>query len=147
MTTIAYRDGVMAADSMITSNDEWIMPYRCPKILRLPNRALVGFSGNLYLQNKFVEWLSVGGYPQPDLKDTSKAIVAESNGDVRLYQYEGYAIIEAPFFAIGCGTIPAMAAMHMGASAKRAIEIASILDNATGGEIQIEELDSKRMRE
>ncbi len=142
MTTIAYRDGVMAADSMITSNDEWIMPYQCPKIERLADGSVVGFSGNLYLQREFIAWLElpVERGPQPDLKDTSKAIVVNRQGRVRLHQYAGYAEMTAPFFAIGCGTIPAMAAMHMGASAKRAIEIASLLDNATGGEIQVVEI-------
>lgn len=140
MTTIAYRDGIMAADSMITRNDEWIMPYSAPKITRLQDGSLCGFAGNFFKQDAFLKWLGDPTAPRPDLETDCAALVVNLDGSVWMYQYVGGVRLEGPFFAVGSGSVPALAAMHMGADAGRAVAIAARLDNATGGNIIEEHL-------
>jgi len=139
MTTIAYRDGIMAADSRV-SLGEWTVPWCWRKIERLPDGRLCGFSGNPYKQKAFVEWLIDPSLARPDLGDDSKAIVVDKARLARFYQYAGEADFDGPFFATGCGAIPALAAMHAGAGAAEAVRIASLLDPYTGGDIHVEPL-------
>ncbi len=142
MSTICYRDRVIAADSRITAGDEWVMPYTAPKIGRLRGGRLWGFAGNSFLQEQFVRWLEDQNHPRPDLKDEAKAIVIDLDGTVKVYMYGGEAAMAGPFFAIGSGSVPALAAMHMGAGPERAVEIAAMLDTCTGGKIITESLRS-----
>lgn len=48
-----------------------------------------------------------------------------------------------PFIAIGSGALAAMAAMAMGAKIKRAIQVASQFDPATGPDVQTMSLGGK----
>lgn len=140
MTTIAYRDGVMAADSQVTADDAWVMPYTAVKIRRATDGSLVGFSGNVFKFDAFMDWLEDNKLPRLDLGNESKVLVVSPAGQVLIYMFDGQIAMTGPFCAIGCGVIPATAAMHMGASAERAVEIAALIDNCTGGKIQVERL-------
>lgn len=137
MTTIAYRDGMLAADSRVTA-DGWIPPYRDHKIEKLPDGRLLGFSGNPYFLDEFRRWLvNDETFRMPDLKDEAKALVVSLDGNVTLYQFTGRFEVSAPFVAVGSGFPAALAAMYAGADAKRAVEIAALLDDNTGGEIDV----------
>ena len=140
MTTIAYRSGIMASDSRVSLGDN-TPPWKWRKMERLPDGRLVGFSGNPYRQNAFVAWLLDPALARPDLTDECKAMVVKpADKSVWFYQYTGEIEMDGPFFAIGCGAIPALAAMHAGADAAEAVRIASLLDPFTGGEIHVEPL-------
>jgi ATP-dependent protease HslVU (ClpYQ) peptidase subunit len=54
--------------------------------------------------------------------------------------------VEDDFSAIGSGAQAAMAAMHMGADVKRAIEIASQVDVGSGGKIQYHTITKRKSR-
>jgi hypothetical protein len=133
MSTIAYRDGVLAADSRVS--DDWIMPHTGRKIERLPSGLLFAFSGNVYKQQAFLAWVLSREGEQPDLGDDSKAMLVRPGGEVTFFMYKGSLVVEGPFCALGGGAPIAIAAMHMGASARRAVEIAALVDPYTGGDI------------
>lgn len=63
-----------------------------------------------------------------------------------IYIYESTIIparIKEPFYAIGTGSAYAMAALHMGASPREAVEIATLYDPATRGPIDVVKLTGK----
>ena len=141
---------------------DWIMPYSQRKIFPLLDGRLFGFAGDVFKRDEFLSWLSTpemtpinrqtraGGLcavraPQPDLSDAAEVIVVELNGLVWLYQGQGRFLVDGPFCAIGCGRVAALAAMHAGCDAKRAIEIAALLDPFTGDGVDVLELMLPRM--
>lgn len=140
MTTIAYRDGVLACDSRI-SNGDWTTPGRAEKIFRLANGGMVGFAGAASKIEWLKAWIEAGrpedGRPTT-LPDEVHAIVVGPDGRVEFLEGSrcGVWTFNAPFYAMGSGRVPALAAMMTGASAKRAIIVASALDPSTGGAVR-----------
>ena len=134
MTTIAYRWGVLAADSRAGSNG-WIYPYASEKLHRLPDGTVVGLCGTLAEATKFVQWLKAGeSGDEPPLAE-STIIRLRKDGSLTIYEAGASFDIKTEFGAWGSGGPVANAAMYMGADAAKAVEIASLLDDATGGKI------------
>ena len=139
MTTIAYRDGVLAADSQVSrcGNDSG----RTTK-LRKVGGLVVGGCGTTSLCQRFIGWIAAGmqGHP-PTLQigDSSACVMAimpngtivEWNGD------HPPDIVRAEFAAWGSGADVALGAMAFGATAAEAVEAAATLDHATGGPITV----------
>ena len=131
MTTIAYRDGVLAGDSA-TSGDGNVIG-RCAKVHRIRGR-LVGLCGPIEDGETFRLWLKAGAKPKakPDepLDDDFLALVVEPDGRVVEYGRRLVSVgYEAPFYAIGSGGALALGAMAAGASAEEAVRIACRFDH------------------
>lgn len=151
MTTIAYRDGIMAAD---TQGNRGGIRSVTRKLHRIDNR-IVGFSGNYQDGLTFVAWVRDGmkmdalpefrGYGRTDDAPDINALVLSPDGLVQWTEHFQPMPITEPFFAIGSGFVSAMTAMHMGASAAKAVEIAMLIDVETGGEIQVERCEEWRV--
>ncbi len=149
MTTVAYRDGVMAAD---TRGVRYDMPRICHKIHRVAD-AIIGFAGNYSDCLVFIDWwrdghdlkklpefkMYRGESDAPDIE----ALVLTADGIERWTEHFQRDPILDPFFAIGSGAGAAMAAMHMGADAAEAVRIASLVFTSTGGNVQVERLDGE----
>jgi hypothetical protein len=139
VTTIAWRDGVLAADSQITENDR-VCGY-ARKIGQI-NGVLWGVCGCLIHMVAFGDWVRGGmeGEP-PSMKTpegaTSTAIVIA--GDRLLtFDHHGQDHMPLPaFHAVGTGAPVALGAMQFGASARQAVEAAIALDVYSGGEITV----------
>lgn len=128
MTTIAYRDGVMAADSCATDNGYCVGTIA--KIWRRADGAVAGMAGGaddmVVFRDWFLGWMH-GTYPI--IAHDSEGIVAFAGGPVLGYFKSGVGVaIEAPFYAIGSGFKAALGAMHAGAGAAEAVRIAALLD-------------------
>lgn len=136
MTTIAYRDGVLAADTLSTSNG--LVDDYGPKIWRL-GRLLVGAAGSRALCLKFRGWVAsgMGGEGPFDGKDEGNGLVIPPEGPLVCWSYLGCWPVNAPFYALGSGYQIAMGAMQMGATAEQAIQAAAAHDTMTGGEITV----------
>lgn len=137
MTTIAYRDGVIACDSQITSTYKG----KGKKIHRV-NDSLVGICGRLTSAMLFIDWLEEQGIPPSKLQedDDFEAIQLTPKGvfywDSRLRPVR----VTDKFTAIGSGCDFAMGAMAVGADAKEAVRAAAKLDTYTGGAIKAAKL-------
>lgn len=140
MTIIAVRNGVMARDSLYVANG---MKSYGPKIWQSRD-YIIGWAGDegdcFILRNWFLS-SDKSTMPQYRLqhKDEEPAatlLVLYPNNKVELVYSTGYiSEMISEFEAIGSGAIAAMAAMHMGADAQRAAEIACIVSDGCGGEV------------
>lgn len=142
MSTIVYRDGILAADSKAYGGKGQASPGIKVKARRLPDGTRVGVVTAIIGQGeRFMNWLEAGGDPtawgsgDPDLR----ALVIRPDGGVYLYDDGPWPSgpIETDRYAIGSGSEFALAAMYLGADAERAVEVAAALDQHTGGPVLI----------
>lgn len=136
MTTIAYRDGIIAYDSLVTC--QGVAVYKNYDKTMFVNGCRFFIAGSISDYDSIVNgWFSSA---QEDI--TASAIVVDSNNDV----YEcGYVdgkmfkekiIFNDQYFAIGSGWQFALMAMDLGLSAEDAVKKASERCIYTGGVIR-----------
>lgn len=148
MTTIAYKDGVLAGDQRVTEGSS-VMPGSQRKVWKLRSGWLVGGCGTLADLMRFRDWVkefSIGD-PRPLKVSTSfSGIMITPEGLV--YIYEDANVIEVPsdakFYAIGSGHQAALGALYMGATAKQAVEIACKVDTGSGGDVHVVKLTRRK---
>lgn len=150
MTTIAYRDGIMAADSGCFN--EGLYEGEVDKISILHDVGVLGCCGEYGAILKVVEWLTGGGKPdeKPSLSRDSEfaGLLVKRNGEVVHYQRGLRPLrMTADFHAIGSGRQIAVGAMAAGASAERAVRIACHYDQISMEPVStqsIQELSTQR---
>ncbi|MDE4297112.1 hypothetical protein PXK56_18145 [Phaeobacter gallaeciensis] len=141
MTTIVYRDGVLAADTRAYSGNPTPIGSK-QKIHMLADGSIAGVSTTKPgISEAFIAWLNDGG----DLGDTERlgsdldlqALVVKQDGSV--FYYHDSVVPSGPlygqYFAIGSGDQYALGALSCGATADGAVAAASQHDPWTGGEI------------
>lgn len=135
MTTIAYRDGVLAADSQ-HSSDGVIVAYR-PKLERLPDGSLLATKGCAGHGRALFEWLKSGREgDQPD--GDGGGFLVHADGTLEGFEGKQSEILSgADYHAFGSGQQIALGAMHAGATAEQAVAAAVAHDCFTGGEITV----------
>lgn len=145
MTTIAYRDGVLASDSLGNRNG---LRRKVKKVYRVGDH-IMGGCGNYQDCIAFVNWwpqrnereLSFRQYSgDKDAPDLYMIVVGPGGAQAWGEHLQPTDILD-DFYAVGSGASAAMAAMHMGASAEEAVRIASLVDIGTGGDIETVTLD------
>jgi hypothetical protein len=147
VTTIAYRDGVIAADSRLTyaTDGGGSRKHICTKLYRKTIKegrktfdVIIATAGESSPALVFVDWYG-SGEPIPEilrqLGGDFTCLILRPDG---LYEVDVYCrpdkILE-PFYAVGSGTKEALAAMHCGKTAAQAVGIAARIDPYTGGKI------------
>lgn len=145
MTTIAYRSGIIAADSRETWESEagGASYQRCEKLFRKKigrRDVVIGTAGGSYLGMVFVDWypgiakVAPGSGQPPEilrdahLEEDFECVILEGEHVYTVNHLCRPVRCIEPFVAVGSGRKAAMAAMHMGANAKRAVEIACKID-------------------
>lgn len=152
MTTIVYRDGVLAADTQIAEGD-FLYPLLCHKVIRVERAdgsvSLIAGCGSMVHSKALEEWIisDTREGPQPEDEKADDAVIVEFNrgldGKVMLYSYGGdtgkFWSIEIPvdaYHAIGVGAPYAYGALAMGASAIQAVRAASKFSAGTNDTIE-----------
>ena len=130
MTTIAYKDGVMAADSQT----DWFYRETVDIKIQKKHGVMVGSCGNTGDGKKFRDWILNKG-DKPELKDKFSALVVR-NGRVTQYDSCLVPMRSEKYTAIGSGAAFAIAAMDCGKNAIEAVRIAKRRDISTGGRIR-----------
>ena len=143
MTTIAFRDGIIAADSQETHTNGRIT--ECKKLF-LVDGKIIGTAGDSYTGRIFVDWFERGARMEdvPDLshvtsdEDFECLVIEDKDNVYTINRFFQKYHVEMPdgFYAIGWGSSYAMAAMDMGADAKKAVQISAKYDAYTGGKIK-----------
>ena len=163
MTVIAYRDGIVCADSLISIGGVNVGEGR--KIFKVEfenGEIIAAIAGDFDLASKFIEW--VHGLEDIFIETTLKSIpdkilncesLMEHQVDdqpfeafivvrhkaaadkILTYEKRGIAVeIKAHFYVIGCGRELALGALELGATSEKAVEAAIKYNNYCGGHIQ-----------
>ncbi|MDD1966176.1 proteasome subunit beta [Pseudomonas putida] len=136
MTTIAYKDGVIAYDSQITRGD--LITYddyeKC-----LEREGVKFFCSGAV--SDYPRLVDVYFGAKPDGNIDVSALVLDGDKLMMVAVDDTSGLWKAPVmmdrpYAIGSGTPYAFAAMDMGATAVQAVEIAAKRDTSTGGIIR-----------
>lgn len=134
MTTIAYRDGVLAADTLATSG-EHLRPGKIHKIFSLYDGSLFGVTGEYVQAQKLLSSLMQRRVPPIHIGENARGIRIFRSGICRIYELDFFYEFSPEFCAWGSGADAALGALYAGASARSAVEIAAKVDPWTGGEI------------
>ena len=140
MTTIAYRNGVMAADSATSANGTTI--GYTTKLAKNPSGDVCGGAGITAICATFRKWFEggeTGEMPNLGKDDDEDAVflVARVSGEIQFYSRLGVSTLcNTEYAAEGSGTSVALGAMHAGASSYDAVRAAAHHDTRTGGPIQ-----------
>jgi len=135
MTTIAYRDGVLAADTL-TTNNGGAVGYGGWKIGG-KNGVLWSTAGDSAWGKIFRDWMSTGQRGDIDKPDEVTAgLVYTPCGLILVYHSSGIEVRRGlPFWADGSGQDYALGAMQVGASPEQAVRAAMVWDLHTGGDV------------
>jgi ATP-dependent protease HslVU (ClpYQ) peptidase subunit len=146
VTTIAYRDGVLAGDTRVVSEDT-VLPVRERKIFRLPDGSLIAAAGDAE-QGELLLRAMRKGYPPPRLSGDAEveAILIKPGGALFFYESNLWLRQRALFYAIGTGRSYALGALAQGASAIEAVRIGIRFNAHSGGRVQSLRLDQRRRR-
>lgn len=140
MTIIAVRNGIMARDSLYIGNG--IKSYGS-KIWQSED-IIIGWAGNEGDCFVLRDWFLSNDKSQmpeyrlhhKDEEPSAALLVLYPDNRVEIVYSTGHVSeVISEFEAIGSGAIAAIAAMHMGADAQRAAEIACIVSDGCGGEV------------
>ena len=144
MTTIAVRDGVMAADTL---GNQMGKRAATQKLFRADG-AVIGICGYWSDAKVFVDWYVAGAdrenLPewrlQGDEKVEFEALVLTKEG---IHWWSFLLVPERlreNFWSIGSGSQAALAALYLDCGAEDAVRIAMKVDPATGGDVESMEL-------
>lgn len=148
MTTIAYKDGIMACDSAWSYDD--LIDASATKITRLSSGALLGEAGendSRHIQKIFdkiktpaslpsrddmlkirMDYMGLLVFPKGRIFKICIAHASESNWDKDFKEDVGIWEVNLPFAAVGSGKALALGAMAAGKSAKEAVRIGCRFD-------------------
>lgn len=136
MTTIAYKDGVMAADSRAYSGDSTPIGHKT-KIHRLEDGSLIGVSScKPGVPETFIKWVREGANidktPNMVMDFLALHVKPTITGDAEITFYNSCFVaagpVFGPYFSIGSGEKYALGAFSMGADAVQAIQAACMHD-------------------
>ena|SRR5687768_13962526 len=134
MTTITFREGIMAADSRMTLGGAVI--GNVVKIVRRDDGALCGGCGRLAWLQAFHEWFLNGEQDDlPDVDEDSMGLIARPKKPLQAFEEAGTYEWKTPYFAMGSGRRFALGAMYAGASAQEAVKAAIKFDIYSGGKV------------
>lgn len=138
MTTIAYKDGVIAYDSRMTSgnligSDKWDKRWRC-------NGYNFFLCGTVADMERFIKEVIAG---KKTLIFACSGVMVDPEGrmwmvDSGADDSDEHELVQLPFdtpMSWGSGRDFAIAAMDFGSSAKQAVKYAATRDCGTGGKV------------
>lgn len=145
MTTIAYREGILAGDGRVSDADGHIWRDNDRKVFKLPDGSLFAGAGAEEGLEILKAHMQKGHYRvMPDLHGADiTGLHIRTNG--RLYVTEGGIWYEWPddFIAIGSGKRCALTALRLGFTAVRAVKEGIAGDVNSGGKITVVKLMKK----
>lgn len=139
MTVIAWDGRILAADKLADSAGL----RRTVTKIRAIRGHLVATSGNSARGVEVVAWWEGGAdpahYPKfQEADDFVDLVVITPDNKILKYERSAHPIhFEDMQFAMGSGRDYAMAVMHLGFDARRAVEVASAYDTGCGGGVDV----------
>lgn len=145
MTTIAYRDGILAADSLVSG--EMVRWGSTTKLAKAPCGWIGAACGDAGAASEFMWWVESQSiepfmppfFSAPEFKSPVDVDGLLIDGSGKIWCWAGrprFFHLDADFTAIGSGSKIAMGAMAMGATAEQSVAVAAQFDVYTGGKIE-----------
>ena len=138
MTILAWDGKTLAADRMATNNG---VASTVTKVFRLDEDRIIGISGHLTRGLEVVDWLATNGhkdaFPKGSEDEWYCALLIHRLplNRIYVYKYEGratpYRVLDT-VHACGSGRDFALMAMHLGKTAKEAVELTCELSTECG---------------
>lgn len=143
MTTIAVKDGVMAADTQLSSSTI----YRAQKIYPLPGGGCVGGCGEWAKTYSAIAWLLGGRQGDAPEFEDSELVLMKPDGSVWLAcgRFPEFPLLD-DMAAIGCGAAAAMALMTYGLGAKEAVLATCRTDPGSSEPVQVFKLPRRKKK-
>lgn len=173
MTTIAYRDGIVAADRLVTINGSVRGLTHCRKLYQKKHYGVMfgatwtyGLAGETAYTEQLWKILAPLEAKEHDQHEESHEfqefmkLAVDAEGDYRITAFRisnerrfqklqrfGFVDMTLPqgFFAIGSGERYALGAMAAGASAEEAVRCAAIFDGGTSLEVDIMHISGREI--
>jgi len=140
MTTIAFKEGILAGDKMSVNGN--LKYARVTKVHKI-NGCLCAIAGPYDIGMEMLHWFQEGAEPDdfPGIQmetNESTLLVITPERRITLYERSPIPLIfEQEVVAIGSGRDFALAAMELGCSAEEAVRVAMKLDAYTGGDVDV----------
>ncbi len=142
MTTIAYKDGIIAADTRICFDN---IKHFCRKIHKLDDGIVLAIAGKVRDEGAMLAYYK-GELKKPPRRFNSLEAFKVEDGEIKWVTNDLYwQPVERGFYAIGSGWSLAMAGMIMGLSAKDAVLLAADLDVNTNKYVDTYNIKTKRL--
>ena len=150
MTTIVYKDGVMASDSQVTLGQYKHLSSK--KIVKI-NGCLVAAAGPVNVCQEYMHWFKAN-VPRQNFSRLPKFMSSESgNFELLVVTRKGEMWFQAgnnaperiygDYYVIGSGKAYAVTALHLGLDVKAAVRTAMRFDTGTGGQVHTIKLGKK----
>lgn len=150
MTTIAYKNGVLAADSLINYGSFSNGEVNKIHVISVPEddgrrvrKAMMAVSGIVWVIEPLIEWIE-GGASQDDIPhcilaaaEQFSCIMIDDEGTVWEFNNGFFIKCGVEYHSIGSGQMFALGAMAAGIEAPEAVAAAMKHDKATGGAITV----------
>ncbi len=149
MSIVAYRDGVIASDTAVSSKDA-LIPNAIPKIMALKDNTFIGAVGDAVVIQNFFKKFSKFDNWSPILENTINSsplnidndeamnlIMIKPDGVIK-YLYNGGWLEYSRnlrYFAIGSGKSFALGSLYAGSSAIDAVRASIEFDFYCGGDV------------
>lgn len=140
MTTIAYKNGIIAADTLVTAND-CAVDYET-KIHKVGKQFVIACAGNMFAGYKIRDAIASG----QDFKNLDIPTLKRENFSCFISDYKNLYYLDNEFYpqklnkkkahALGSGVEYALGAMEAGCSAVEAVKIGCKFDVRSGGNVQ-----------
>ena len=142
MTTIAGNRRCLAGDSKVTGSKTAL--YHTDKIFRI-RESIVGVAGEVSATTKWLAWFrkgcpeveDIGLDADDDDDDGMYALVLNAEGLFLYVAMTDPDLLHNKFYAVGSGSMVAMAMMGRGFSPAEAVKEASKYDECTGGPVKV----------
>ena len=140
MTTIAYRDGVLAADSIISVGGS--LGSHTDKIARRADGHMAGGAGTCAYWQRFCTWFMAGENGDPPEAKVSadfldRGVIFRPDGSFEVFEPEGMSVQRGNYYAMGSGRAEALGAMFAGADAPTAVRAGIEHDSNSGGSVMV----------
>lgn len=147
MTTVCYRDGILAADSQVT--DSSIIVGTVRKFDVLPDGGVVCTCGRLSDQQRFFDWIvsDKNDDKKPKVESDFEAVHIGPGGEIMWYgsDLQPYQFDHGGYWSIGSGFQLAMGAMAHGATAEEACRIACKHDIGSSEPVLVHNIQAVRV--